>query len=285
LCESGAPALAEPLRARRMGWRTSVARLLAVGLVAFALLRVELVTGFGKGSGERKVHVSPLAVSTHFAMQHTKRLPPGAAQMVYEKFITALALPGEWAQLNGLMPDLQAKKSKSKASQQGVEARAREWVLAQMKNKSMAKFVEENTFLVAGALILLFSMLLAPLFPYEALQNVALGLGCFWFGANGAHGSDARFTYEFFGLAITVALALFLLAEPTKPKDSKAKEAKEADADFKENKVGEPCAPKKKKGDDWDDGIGGVTMDDIRKRAAAGGGHGHGSGGADTCCD
>jgi hypothetical protein len=269
-----------------MGWRTSVARLLALGLVAFALLRVELVTGFGKGSGERKVHVSPLAVSAHFGMQHTHRLPAGRTQLVYEKFITALALPGEWAQLNGVMPDLQAKKSKGKASQQSVEARARDWVVAQMKNKSMAKFVEDNTFLVAGALILLFSMLLAPLFPYEALQNVAIGLGCFWFGANGAHGSDARFTYEFFGLAITVALALFLLAEPGKPKQSKAKEATEAEADFKEgsDKAAKACAPKKKN-NDWDDGIGGVTMDDIRKRTAAGGGHGHGAAGSDSCCD
>jgi hypothetical protein len=277
-----------------MGWRKWATRLLAFGMTAFALLRVELVTGFGKGSGERKVHVSPLALSTHFAMQQTPRLPAGITQVVYEKFILGLALPGEWAQLNGVLPDLQAKKSKGKASQQSVEARAREWVMAQKKNKSMAKFVEDNTFVVAGALILLFSMLLAPLFPYEALQNVAIGLGCFWFGANGAHGSDARFTYEFFGLAVTVVLALFLLAEPGKPKESKAKEAKEAEADFYEvpssslegsDKAAKARAPKKK-GDDWDDGIGGVTMDDIRKRTAAGGGHKHGGGGGeDSCCD
>lgn len=237
-----------------MTWRSTVSKLLGAALLVSALLRVDLATAFGTGSGVNRVRVSALSVTTHFGMVNIPRLP-AQAQHVAVKLLTALAVPGEVAMDYGLLPPRKTKPSKKKGPET-LERRAMNWCNGQKNSRAMSKFVEENTFALAGGLVAFFSSLFAFFLPYEGFGNTLLGLGLFWIGANGAHGEDVQFSAAFYVLVAVLAVALYVLAEESPERAEARKQRAEA-------------AKKKKKDDDYDwenDGIGGVSRDVMRQR-------------------
>mmetsp|Transcript_17435 Transcript_17435/g.29798 ORF Transcript_17435/g.29798 Transcript_17435/m.29798 type:complete len:247 (+) Transcript_17435:89-829(+) len=239
-----------------MGLKSLTGKLIGLAMFLTALLRVELAVGFGKGTGVNRIHISPLSVTMHFCMQNIHRLPP-QIQPYGQKVLTALAVPGELAIEHGIIAAPKVKKSKKKKAPKpnpSLEGRAIQYCKDMKNDKAYKKLLDENTFAIAGGIMTLVFMIATFFMPYEGFQNTLLGLGCFWFGANGAHGSNVEFTIPFYVICGVLVLALFFLAEPSK-KDEKKKKKKE------KKKV-----PAKSVEEEWDDGIGGVSMEEVRKR-------------------
>jgi len=191
--------------------------------MASALLRVELATGFAKKP------ISPLTITTHFAMTQMHQLP-AQAQPVAKKFISALALPGEFAIVHQIpgAPPLQRRKSKKyKEPPKSLELRALQWCEYMQHSSVMAKLLEQNSFAIVGGIFTFFSCFLAWLFPIECFQNALIGLGFFWFGLNGAHGEEITFTPAFYVLVAVCALGNFFLWEedPRKAKQRAEQES------------------------------------------------------------
>lgn len=255
-------------------------RLVALILLLATIGRVNMSTGFGAGTEYAKVYVSPLSVTSALFYKIKHKVPPQIVPLG-EKFLTLIAMPGEVAYENGIYNEIlqsfpkksvqfpkRSKDKMKKLAKKPMESRAKDWVKAQDKSKSMTRFLDENTFVWCGSIFMFFSAIFSLLFPFECFQNYFMGMICFWFGSTGAHGTEAQITYEFIFIFVLLALALWFLPEKDPAYEAKLKE---------KQKKREERRKKELNNDDWDDGIGGVTMEDIRKKTGGKPGGG--------CCD
>ncbi|GBG26535.1 Hypothetical Protein FCC1311_027562 [Hondaea fermentalgiana] len=243
-----------------MGVKSLLTRLVGVAVCASALLRTDLAVAYGKGSGFPKTPISPLGITGSFAMANLERLPP-KAQAVTKRLLTAMAIPGEFAIEQGVLPAPKRKKSSKRPEPKTLEGKALEWLKRLKASTGMKELLKENTFAVAGALVILASSLLALFWPYECMQNFLLGIGFFWLGVNGALGDDATFTPAFYVTIVILVLSLYFLAE-----EDPRRAEKEAEAAAKKELE---AKEKQETEDEWNDGIGGVSAETIRKRNAA----------------
>jgi len=215
--------------------------------------------GFKVRPTSKEVKVTPLGITAHFTKKHLHRIPYPKVRNFADKFLIALALPGEMVIQYGNPFDMfeaaPIKNSKKKVPA-GIEAKAKAWVEKMAKEKSLAKFLDENTFAEVGAIVTFFSMIMSFFVPIEGFQNTLLGMVIFWVGANGVHGDNVRFEPQFWAIILICGLSMYFLVEPKSEEELKKKESKKA-------------AKKADDTADWDDGIGGVSMDQVRKR----GGH------------
>lgn len=220
----------EAVTVRDLNWvNTWIGRLVALAFLGMVLMRHDFATAFGQGTGQNKVHLSPLGiVAWHTAdNEWFNENAHFKVKKAVTKALSALAIPGEAYQEYTRKPTAAEKKAakkkaakkkrkKGQAAAEEEEPAARggyavwsknaeKWVKKVQREKGVGSILKGNIFLGLGGLAVVLFALVSPLVP-QANTLSAMGVAGIFVGLNSAGNSFAKPTdMAFYALVTLVA--------------------------------------------------------------------------------